>query len=78
MHLDQLFVDGLDAYVWIYDPIPVYYWFFGTLLVLAATAICLFPLWPPSVRYEDQQHYNSYVVSTRPEQAQECVWLLTG
>ncbi|GFG29981.1 hypothetical protein Cfor_11763 [Coptotermes formosanus] len=50
MHLDQLFVDGLDAYVWIYDPIPVYYWFFGTLLVLAATAICLFPLWPPSVR----------------------------
>jgi len=50
MHLDQLFVDGLDAYVWIYDPIPVYYWFIGTLLVLAATAICLFPLWPPSVR----------------------------
>lgn len=50
MHLDQLFVDGLDAYVWIYDPIPVYYWFFGTLLVLAAIAICLFPLWPPSVR----------------------------
>ncbi|XP_047110693.1 translocation protein SEC62 [Schistocerca piceifrons] len=50
MHLDQLFVDGLDAYVWIYDPIPVYYWFFGTLLVLGAIAICLFPLWPPSVR----------------------------
>ncbi|KDR12434.1 translocation protein SEC62 [Zootermopsis nevadensis] len=50
MHLEQLFVDGLDAYVWIYDPIPVYYWFFGTLLVLGAIAICLFPLWPPSVR----------------------------
>ncbi|KAK7866203.1 hypothetical protein R5R35_001417 [Gryllus longicercus] len=50
MHLDQLFVDGLDAYVWIYDPIPMYYWFFGTLLVLGAIAICLFPLWPPSVR----------------------------
>nr|CAD7567431.1 unnamed protein product [Timema californicum] len=50
MHLDQEFVDGLDAYVWIYDPIPVYYWFFGTLLVLGAIAVCLFPLWPPSVR----------------------------
>ncbi|XP_066997638.1 translocation protein SEC62 [Anabrus simplex] len=50
MHLEQIFVDGLDAYVWIYDPIPVYYWFFGTLLVLGAIAICLFPLWPPSVR----------------------------
>lgn len=50
MHLEQRFVDGLDAYVWIYDPIPVYYWFFGTLLVLGAIAICLFPLWPPSVR----------------------------
>lgn len=50
MHNEQLFVDGLDAYVWIYDPIPVYYWFFGALLVLGAIAICLFPLWPPTVR----------------------------
>ncbi|XP_063228152.1 translocation protein SEC62 [Bacillus rossius redtenbacheri] len=50
MHLEQAFVDGLDAYVWIYDPIPVYYWFFGTLMVLGAIAICLFPLWPQSVR----------------------------
>lgn len=51
MHIDQQFVDGLDAYVWIYDPIPIYYWFFGALLVLGATGVCLFPLWPPSVRY---------------------------
>ncbi|KAF4519063.1 hypothetical protein B566_EDAN001653 [Ephemera danica] len=50
MHMEQMFVDGLDAYVWIYDPIPVYYWFFGSLLVIGAIAICLFPLWPPSVR----------------------------
>ena len=50
MHGDQQFVDGLDAYVWIYDPIPIYYWFFGALLVLGATGVCLFPLWPPSVR----------------------------
>ncbi|KAF7280751.1 translocation protein 1 [Rhynchophorus ferrugineus] len=50
MHKDQRFVDGLDAYVWIYDPIPFYYWIIGTLLVLGAIGVCLFPLWPPSVR----------------------------
>ncbi|XP_071446301.1 translocation protein SEC62 [Hetaerina americana] len=50
MHLEQIFADGWDAYVWIYDPIPVYYWFFGSLLVIGAIAICLFPLWPPTVR----------------------------
>ncbi|KAF2897105.1 hypothetical protein ILUMI_09069 [Ignelater luminosus] len=50
MHNDQRFVDGLDAYVWIYDPIPFYYWIFGALVVLAAIGVCLFPLWPPQVR----------------------------
>lgn len=50
MHNDQVFVDGLDAYVWIYDPIPFHYWIIGTLLVLGAIGVCLFPLWPPSVR----------------------------
>lgn len=50
MHLDQYFVDGLDAYVWIYEPIPAYYWLCGFLLVLGAIAICMFPLWPPTVR----------------------------
>lgn len=51
MHLDQVFIDGPEAYVWIYDPIPLYYWLFGALLVLAAIGICMFPLWPPGVRY---------------------------
>lgn len=50
MHMEQLFVDGLDAYVWLYDPIPFYYWVCGTLVVLGSIGICLFPLWPPSVR----------------------------
>lgn len=50
MHMDQSFEDCRDAYVWIYDPVPVYYWFFGTLLVLGGIVVCLFPLWPPSVR----------------------------
>lgn len=50
MHGDQRFVDGLDAYVWIYDPVPLHYWIMGTLLVLGTIAMCLFPLWPASVR----------------------------
>jgi len=50
MHLQQVFVDGTDAYVWIYTPTPYYYYIFGLLVVLATIAICLFPLWPSSVR----------------------------
>ncbi|KAL1488875.1 hypothetical protein ABEB36_014669 [Hypothenemus hampei] len=50
MHNDQRFVDSLDAYVWIYDPIPFHYWIIGALLVVGAIGICMFPLWPPIVR----------------------------
>lgn len=51
MHPDQVFVDGPEAYVWIYDPIPMHYWLFGALLVVGAIVICMFPLWPPSLRF---------------------------
>jgi len=50
MHLQQMFVDGTDAYVWLYEPTPYYYYFFGFLVVIAVIAVCLFPLWPSSVR----------------------------
>lgn len=50
MHPDQVFIDGPEAYVWIYDPIPMHYWLFGALLVVGAIVLCLFPLWPPSLR----------------------------
>lgn len=50
MHGDQVFVDGPEAYVWIYDPIPMHYWLFGALLVIGAIVVCLFPLWPPTIR----------------------------
>ncbi|XP_031850429.1 translocation protein 1 [Nomia melanderi] len=50
MHMEQYFVDCNDAYVWIYEPISVYYWFFGTLVVLGAIGLCLFPLWPSTIR----------------------------
>ncbi|XP_054165260.1 translocation protein SEC62-like [Oppia nitens] len=50
MHFEQLFVDENEPYVWIYDPIPLRTWLFGAGLVFAAIAICLFPLWPRTVR----------------------------
>ena len=50
MHPEQLFVDGSEAYVWIYDPIPMHYWLFGACLVVGAILLCLFPLWPASMR----------------------------
>ena len=54
MHLDQVFLDSNDAYVWIYDPVPLYYWFVGSLVVLGTIGVCLFPLWPPMVRQVEE------------------------
>ncbi|XP_034832103.1 translocation protein SEC62 [Maniola hyperantus] len=50
MHMEQLFLDSLDAYVWIYDPIPWYYWLCGALVVFGTIGVCMFPLWPATVR----------------------------
>lgn len=50
MHLEQVFLDSKDAFVWIYDPTPWYYWVGGGAIVLITIAICLFPLWPPWMR----------------------------
>ncbi|KAH9529550.1 Translocation protein S62 [Dermatophagoides farinae] len=50
MHMEQIFVDANEPYVWIYDYIPMRTWLIGGGLVIAAIAICLFPLWPRIVR----------------------------
>ncbi|XP_064611152.1 translocation protein SEC62-like [Liolophura sinensis] len=50
MHEDQMFKDGDEVYVWIYDPVPLKTFIIGLLLVLGAIALCLFPLWPSEVR----------------------------
>ena len=50
MHLEQMFVDCTDAYVWLYDPMPFYYWLVGGLICLAVIGLCLFPLWPRKIR----------------------------
>ena len=50
MHLEQVFVDNSDAFVWLYDPIPWYYWLAGGAIVLLVIGLCLFPLWPRKIR----------------------------
>lgn len=50
MHPEQIFLDGHEAYVWIYDPIPMHYWILGVLVVAGAILVCLFPLWPSQLR----------------------------
>jgi len=50
MHNDQILVDGNEAYVWLYDPTPWYYYIAGTAIVLGIIAVCLFPLWPAEMR----------------------------
>jgi len=50
MHQDQVIVDGNEAYVWLYDPKPWYYYVAGTSIVLGIIAVCLFPLWPLEMR----------------------------
>ncbi|TMW49696.1 hypothetical protein DOY81_005234 [Sarcophaga bullata] len=50
MHPEQVFVDGSEAYVWLYDPIPIHYWIYGLIVLLGAIVICMFPLWPPMLR----------------------------
>merc|ERR1712168_122231 len=50
MHMDQVFLDSSDAYVWLYDPTPWYYYLAGGAIVLGIIAVCLFPLWPMEMR----------------------------
>jgi len=50
MHMEQVFLDGNDAYVWLYDPTPWYYYLAGGAIVLGIIAVCLFPLWPMEAR----------------------------
>ena len=50
MHLEQIFLDSKDAFVWIFEPTPWYYWVAGGAIILAGIAVCLFPLWPSWTR----------------------------
>ncbi|XP_023324400.1 translocation protein SEC62 [Eurytemora carolleeae] len=50
MHNEQVIIDGNEAYVWLYDPTPWYYYIAGSAIVLGIIAVCLFPLWPAEMR----------------------------
>lgn len=47
---DQKFEDSSEPYVWVYDPTSTKTYIIGSLLILGAIGICLFPLWPSQVR----------------------------
>lgn len=50
MHEEQRFMDAAEPYVWVYDPTSTKTYIIGSLLILGAIGICLFPLWPSQVR----------------------------
>lgn len=51
IHEYQEYFDADDEYyVWIFDPISWKTFILGILLVLGVVVVCLFPLWPESVR----------------------------
>lgn len=50
MHDEQKFFDANEPYVWVYDPTSTKTYIIGSLLILGAIGICLFPLWPSQVR----------------------------
>ncbi|CAB1325810.1 unnamed protein product, partial [Coregonus sp. 'balchen'] len=49
-HEDQLFLDGNEVFVWIYDPVHFKSFAMGLILVIAVIAATLFPLWPAEMR----------------------------
>lgn len=49
-HDEQKFVDSNEPYVWVYDQTSTKTYIIGSLLILGAIGICLFPLWPSQVR----------------------------
>lgn len=78
MHYDQVFLDGNDAYVWLYDPTPWYYYIAGAAIVLGIIAVCLFPLWPMEMRQGRISTWDLQVDMTL-RYLQECTtspWLL--
>uniref|UniRef100_A0A914X0A0 Translocation protein SEC62 n=1 Tax=Plectus sambesii TaxID=2011161 RepID=A0A914X0A0_9BILA len=50
VHSEQVFIDGNDVYVWVFDPTPWTKFLIGLGLVLGSILVCLFPLWPPWLR----------------------------
>lgn len=50
LHERQVFLDGDEVYMWIYDPVHPKTIIYGVLVVIGAIILCLFPLWPMQMR----------------------------
>ncbi|XP_027875889.1 translocation protein SEC62 [Xiphophorus couchianus] len=85
-HEDQLFLDGNEVYVWIYDPVHFKTFAMGLILVIAVIAATLFPLWPAEMRvgvYYLSVAAGCFVASILLLAVARCIlfliiWLVTG
>ncbi|RVE62053.1 hypothetical protein OJAV_G00177030 [Oryzias javanicus] len=86
LHEDQLFLDGNEVYVWIYDPVHFKTFAMGLILVIAVIAATLFPLWPAEMRvgvYYLSVAAGCFVASILLLAVARCIlflliWLVTG
>ena len=62
IHMQQIVVDSNEPYVWLYEPVSIKSWIFGLLLVIGVVGICLFPLWPSTLR--DSVYYLSLAAAS--------------
>lgn len=62
IHPQQVVVDSNEPYVWLYEPVSIKSWIFGFLLVIGVVGICLFPLWPSTLR--DSVYYLSLAAAS--------------
>ncbi|XP_072474609.1 translocation protein SEC62 isoform X1 [Notamacropus eugenii] len=85
-HEDQVFLDGNEVYVWIYDPVHFKTFAMGLILVIAVIAATLFPLWPAEMRvgvYYLSVGAGCFVASILLLAIARCIlfliiWLITG
>ncbi|KAM7013972.1 translocation protein SEC62 [Melospiza melodia melodia] len=85
-HEDQVFLDGNEVYVWIYDPVHFKTFAMGLVLVIAVIAATLFPLWPAEMRvgvYYLSVGAGCFVASILLLAVARCIlfliiWLITG
>ncbi|XP_031720896.1 translocation protein SEC62 [Anarrhichthys ocellatus] len=85
-HEEQLFLDGNEVFVWIYDPVHFKTFAMGLILVIAVIAATLFPLWPAEMRvgvYYLSVAAGCFVASILLLAVARCIlfvliWLVTG
>ncbi|XP_077415225.1 translocation protein SEC62 [Vanacampus margaritifer] len=86
LHEDEVFLDGNEVYVWIYDPVHFKTFAMGLIVVIAVIAATLFPLWPAEMRvgvYYLSVAAGCFVASILLLAVARCIlflliWLVTG